>query len=223
MLARELSVVSSARWSRCSATTTTSRASADEVRRILQTAGVHRPRRRGGRGARRRLRRRQGVLRRLRPRLARRRGASRRSSTSCSEALDEAHEARVGARPTAHAPSHRDAALRADRRHRRGRAAGDLSLSRQQPARRSAAALSGGLRGARPRAPRRAEGARSTACRSTTWPSRCCTAPSPIARHSACSACRPANKTEPRRARCARGQCLHPTRGGPACEDCAAG
>ena len=68
--------------SRCSATTTSSPAQRDEVRRILTTAGVQRARRRGVRGPRRRLRRRQGLRRRLRPRRARRRGASRRSSSS---------------------------------------------------------------------------------------------------------------------------------------------
>ena len=79
------------------------------------------------------------------------------------------------------------------------RAGGDLSLPGQQPAGGAAAALPGGRRLPRPRAPRHA-GRQDHQRRAgvTTWPSRCCSAAGPTSRRSCCSRCRAKPERLPR-------------------------
>ena len=86
-----------------------------------------------------RLRRHQGLLRRLRPPRARPVGRRDHQAVRPRSGRRGA-QARVGAGPAAHRPADRGAALLADPGHRRGRAAGDLPVPRAAAASRSRSA-----------------------------------------------------------------------------------
>ena len=124
-------------------------------------------RRRAPSRSRRRVRRGQGVRRRVRPPGARPLGRGDHQAVRAGGGGRGA-QAGDGAGRLAHRAADRAAALLADRGHGRGRAAGDLSLPRLQPAGGAAHPLSGGCGVPRPRAPRRAGGPDRAACRSTT-------------------------------------------------------
>ena len=110
-------------------------------------------RRRHDRDPRHRLRRRQGVRRRLRPARARSVGRGHHQEVR-ARVPGRSAEARIGAGAAAHRSADRHPSLRADPGDGRRRAARDFSVPRLQPARGSAHAVSG-LRGVpRPRAPR---------------------------------------------------------------------
>ena len=166
------------------------------------------PHRRGRARARRgfrrdpgsRVRRREGIRRRVRARHAGPVGRARDQGVRPGSG-ERGAQARVGARAAEDAASHRDRALRADRGDGRGRARRDLPVARVEPTGRAAHALPGERRGARTRAQRRAgrEG-RRRAFPCTTSRSRCCARAIPTSRRSASSRC-PARPSSPARSR----------------------
>ena len=105
--------------------------------------------------------------------------------------LERGDEAGIGAGQAAHATAHRPAALLAHRRHGGRRAAGDLPLPGHAAGWRSrccATRWTPSSTATRTAAHWRARP--STACPSTTWPSRCCSAAGRSSRRSCCSSCR---------------------------------
>ena len=198
VLADELAARQGARSSPCWATTTTSPARRRSCRRSSTHAGVRvldgeacEIEGVGFAG-------RQGLRRRLRPRLAGRLGRAGDQAVRAGGA-ERGDEAGVGAGQAAHAAAHRAAALLAHRRHRGRRAARRSFPSWARAGWRSRCCAIRWTRSSMAtRTAARWRARPSTASPSTTWRSRCCSAAGRTSRRSCCSSCRAKRETERR-------------------------